>query len=188
MKLIIGITGASGVELGLKFIRLLPTNIKPHLILSGNAKIALEYENIKDISQTLDKEDLILYEDNQIWADIASGSYGADAMIILPCSMNTLAKCTVGISDTLITRAFSVMLKEKKNIILAPREMPYNVIQLENMSKLANWGITIAPPVLGYYSKQQSLDDMENFMIGKWYDLLGIENNLYKRWTGSSNE
>jgi 4-hydroxy-3-polyprenylbenzoate decarboxylase len=98
--------------------------------------------------------------------------------------MNTLAKCTVGIADSLITRVFSVMLKEKRNIVLSPREMPYNTIQLENMTKLSTLGVTIAPPVLGYYSKQQTLDEMENFMIGKWFDLLKIEHNLYKRWDG----
>jgi 4-hydroxy-3-polyprenylbenzoate decarboxylase len=74
------------------------------------------------------------------------------------------------------------MLKEKKRTILAPREMPYSSIALENMLKLSNLGVIIAPPMLGYYSNQQSLDDMENFIIGKWFDLLGIENNLYKRW------
>ena len=96
--------------------------------------------------------------------------------------MNTLAKCAVGISDSLITRAFTVMLKEKREIILAPREMPLNTIALENMLKLSTLGVTIAPPVLGYYSNQQSLNEMENFLIGKWFDLLKIKNNLFKRW------
>jgi 4-hydroxy-3-polyprenylbenzoate decarboxylase len=74
------------------------------------------------------------------------------------------------------------MLKEKREIILAPREMPLNSITLENMLKLSNLGVVIAPPILGYYSTQQSLEDMENFLIGKWLDLLKIDNNLYKRW------
>lgn len=98
--------------------------------------------------------------------------------------MNTLAKCTIGISDTLITRVFGVMLKEKRKIVLAPREMPLNSIQLENMTKLSNLGVSIAPPVLGYYSEQQTLEEMEKFLIGKWFDLLDIEHNLYKRWEG----
>ena len=96
--------------------------------------------------------------------------------------MNTLAKCSVGISDSLITRAFTVMLKENREIILAPREMPFNSIALENMLKLSKLGITIAPPILGYYSSQQTLEEMENFLIGKWFDLLKIDNNLYERW------
>jgi 4-hydroxy-3-polyprenylbenzoate decarboxylase len=75
------------------------------------------------------------------------------------------------------------MLKEKKDIILAPREMPYNTIQLENMTKLSSLGVVIAPPVLGYYSQQTTLDDMEKFLIGKWFDLLKIKHSLYKRWS-----
>ncbi len=96
--------------------------------------------------------------------------------------MNTLAKCAIGISDNLITRAFTVMIKEKREIVLAPREMPLSSIALENMLKLSNLGVTIAPPTLAYYSNQSSLEQMEDFMIGKWYDLLKIEHNLYKRW------
>ena len=103
-------------------------------------------------------------------------------MIIAPCSMNTLAKIACGISDNLVTRCASVMIKEHKKLILAPREMPFSAIALENMQKLATLGVIIAPPVMAYYSEQQTLDEMENFIIGKWFDMLGIENNLYKRW------
>lgn len=183
MKLIVAITGASGVNLSLKFIDNLPESIDTYVVFSKSAKLALKLENNIKISQ-LKKKNITIYKDKSISAPIASGSFGADAMIILPCSMNTLAKCSVGISDSLITRAFNVMLKEKKNIILAPREMPYNTLSLENMHKLSSLGVYIAPPVLGYYSQQQSLEDMENFLIGKWYDLLKIKNNLYKRWNG----
>ena len=183
MKLIVAVTGASGVNLSLKFIQNLPSYIETHVVFSKSAKLALKLENNGDLSQ-LKEKNIQIHKDKTISAPIASGSFGADAMIILPCSMNTLAKCAVGISDSLITRAFSVMLKEKKNIILAPREMPYNTISLENMHKLSTLGISIAPPTLGYYSKQQTLEDMENFLIGKWFDLLNINNNLYKRWNG----
>ena len=184
MKLVVGITGASGVSLGLKFLEFLPDDIDVHLVISNSAKKTLQYENNIDYLAFIEqKANITLYEDTHIWSTIASGSSQVDAMIILPCSMNTLAKCSVGISDTLITRAFSVMLKEKKDIILAPREMPYNTIQLENMTKLSSLGVVIAPPVLGYYSQQTTLDDMEKFLIGKWFDLLKIKHNLYKRWS-----
>ena len=188
MRLIVAITGASGVQLGLKFVRLLPPYIKIYLVQSEGAKTALQYEYGQDNCIIKNNDNITYYNDDQIWSNIASGSYKTDAMIILPCSMNTLAKCAVGISDTLITRTFSVMLKERRRIILAPREMPYNTIQLENMTKLSTLGVTIAPPVIGYYSKQQTLDDMEKFMIGKWFDLLDIDNNLYKRWEGKKIE
>jgi 4-hydroxy-3-polyprenylbenzoate decarboxylase len=181
LKLVVGITGASGIRLGIKFISSLPSNIEVYVVLSNNAKVALPYESDLPLPS---RDNIIYYDDKSIEACISSGSFQTDAMIILPCSMNTLAKCTVGIADSLITRVFSVMLKEKRNIVLSPREMPYNTIQLENMTKLSTLGVTIAPPVLGYYSKQQTLDEMENFMIGKWFDLLKIEHNLYKRWDG----
>ena len=181
MKLIVGITGASGVSLGLKFISLIPQDIEVFAVISASAKVALEFE--QNISMP-NNSNITFYEDSSIGACIASGSFKTDAMIILPCSMNTLAKCSVGISDTLITRAFSVMLKENRKVVLAPREMPYNTIQLENMTKLSSMGVIIAPPMLGYYSSQQTLGEMENFIIGKWFDSLSIEHNLYKRWEG----
>lgn len=181
MKLIVAITGASGVNLSLKFLEKLPSTIDTYVVFSKSAKLALKLENNQTI-KAITNDRFTVYKENQIDAAIASGSFGADAMIILPCSMNTLAKCAVGIADNLITRAFSVMLKEKKQIIISPREMPYSSIALENMYKLSNLNVIIAPPILGYYSKQQTLEEMENFVIGKLFDLLKIENNLYKRW------
>jgi len=103
-------------------------------------------------------------------------------MIIARCSTNTLAKVANGISDTLITRAASVALKERQTLVLGVREMPFSTIALSQMQLLSSLGATIAPPVLGYYAGIKSLHDMENFIIGKWLDALKIENNLYKRW------
>lgn len=181
MKLIVAITGASGVNLSLKFLENLPSHVHAYVVFSKSAKKALKLENNLN-EKSIQNKNITFYKQNQIDASIASGSFGADAMIVLPCSMNTLAKCAVGIADNLITRAFTVMLKEKRNIVLSPREMPYSTLALENMHKLSSMNVTIAPPVLGYYSKQQSLEEMENFLVGKLFDLLKIENNLYKRW------
>lgn len=172
MKIVVATSGASGVNLGLKTLELLPKEIEKHFIMSDNSQTVLSKE----------MSDITLHDNSNIGASIASGSFGIDAMIIAPCSMNTLAKIACGISDNLITRAAAVMIKEQKKLILAPREMPFSAIALENMQKLAALGIIIAPPVMAYYSEQQTLDEMENFIIGKWFDLLGIENNLYKRW------
>ena len=171
-KIVIATSGASGVNLGLKTLELLPKNIERHFIMSKNSKTVLKKE----------MNDITVHDNDNISASIASGSFGVDAMIIIPCSMNTLAKIACGISDNLITRCASVMIKEQKKLILAPREMPFSAIALENMQKLASLGIIIAPPVMAYYSKQQTLEDMENFIVGKWFDLLGIENELYERW------
>ena len=153
-------------------LQLLPDTIEKHFIMSQNSKIVLSQE----------MNDVMTHSNKDISASVASGSFGVDAMIIAPCSMNTLAKIACGISDTLITRCAAVMLKERKKLIIAPRELPFSTIALENMHKLSMLGVIIAPPVMAYYSQQQTLDDMENFIVGKWFDLLGIENELYKRW------
>ncbi len=174
-KIVVATSGASGVNLGVKTLELLPSFIEKHFIMSKNSQIVLDKE-MKEIAN------ITLHENEDISASIASGSFGVDAMIIAPCSMNTLAKIACGISDNLVTRCAAVMIKEHKKLILAPREMPFSAIALENMHKLASLGVIIAPPVMAYYSEQQTLEEMENFIIGKWFDLLGIENNLYKRW------
>ncbi len=173
MKLIVGISGASGVKLGERFIQKLPPQIEKYIIFSQNAKTVLQKE-----------ENRFFLDNSDISASTSSGSFGCDAMIVVPCSMNSLAKIACGISDNLITRSAAVMLKEQKRLILAPREMPYSAIALENMLKLSKLGVTIAPPVLGYYAKVKSLEEMEDFLIGKWFDLLKIEHNLYERWRG----
>jgi len=170
-KIVVASSGASGVNLGLKILELLPSEIEKHFIMTQHAEIVLD----KELNITM-------HENENIASSIASGSFGVDAMIIAPCSMNTLAKIACGIADNLVTRCASVIIKERKQLILAPREMPFSAIALENMHKLSMLGVIIAPPVMAYYSEQQTLDDMENFIIGKWFDLLGIQNNLYKRW------
>ncbi|WP_456458969.1 UbiX family flavin prenyltransferase [Nitratifractor sp.] len=172
MKLAVAISGASGVELGEKFIRYLPDEIDVHVIISDNALTVDRFERVG----------LTLHSDADIAASIASGSFGVDATAVIPCSMNTLAKIACGISDTLSTRAAAVALKERKPLLLAPREMPFSAIALENMLKLSRLGVIIAPPVAGYYSDCDDLNAMERFIIGKWYDALGIENTLYRRW------
>ena len=183
MKITVAISGASGSNLGVNFVKKLPKDIEIFVIFSKSAKTALKLENQISTKELFkDYPNVTMLKDSNIGACVASGSFKVDKMIILPCSQNTLAKCAVGISDSLITRAFTVMLKEKRDIIIAPREMPLNSISLKNMLKLSKLGVIIAPPVLGYYSSQQTLEDMENFLIGKWLDLLKIDNNLYKRW------
>ena len=181
MKIIVAITGASGVQLGFKFLSLIPKDIKVFAVISNSAKITLKHELNKEFCEL---ENVTYFDDDNLSAPISSGSFKTDSLIIVPCSMNTLAKCSVGIADTLITRVFGVMLKERRDIVIAPREMPYNTIQLENMTKLSSLGVSVAPPVIGYYSSQQTLEDMENFIIGKWFDLLNIEHDLFKRWEG----
>ena len=129
-----------------------------------------------------DLANCIILDDLDLSAPISSGSFGVEKMAIIPTSTNTIAKIANGISDTLITRAASVMIKEKKDLLLAPREMPLSGIMLQNMAKLHMNFVTIAPPILGYYANIKTLEDMENFLIGKWFDALKIPNNLFQRW------
>lgn len=173
-KIIIGISGASGVELGLKFLHALPPHIEKYVIVSEHASMVFQHES-----------NTIFLDDTNIGAVTASGSFRSDAMAIIPCSMNTLAKISYGIADNLLTRSAAVMIKEKRPLLLAPREMPFSPIALENMLKLSTIGVHIAPPILGYYAQTTTLEAMENFLIGKWFDLLGIEHTLFPRWEGA---
>jgi len=172
MKLVVAITGASGVQLGKRFVDLLPDEIEAHVVVSNNALTVESFEN----------KHITLHSSDDIAASVSSGSFRVDATAVIPCSMNTLAKIACGISDNLATRVAAVALKEQKKLLLAPRELPFSAIALENMHKLASLGVIIAPPVMGYYAKNDSIEEMEHFIIGKWYDVLGISNELYKRW------
>ncbi len=172
-KLIIGISGASGVSLAQRFIEKLPKDIETFVIASDSAKIVLKKEH----NQTI-------LDDKDIGAVTASGSFKCDAMVVIPCSMNTLAKISYGIADNLLTRTASVMIKENRPLLLAPREMPFSAIALENMLKLSRLGVIVAPPVSAYYADIETLEEMEDFFIGKWFDLLEIEHKLFKRWEG----
>lgn len=178
MKFVLGISGASSVQLGMRFLENLPMDLQVFLVISKGARKVFEKEKISfELPSHIEVLDSL-----DIGACIASGSFGVDKMAIIPTSMNKLAKIACGIADDLITRSASVMLKEKKPLLLAPREIPFASIALENMLKLSNNGAIIAPPVLGYYAKVQNLCEMENFIVGRWLDLLDIKHNLYKRW------
>jgi len=169
-KILVCISGASGANLGLKLYSLIPSNYERFLVVSNHAKIVLEKENN-------------IFLDDEIYAPVASGSFKIDITYIVPCSMNTLAKIALGIADNLVTRSAQVAIKEKKPLIIAPREMPFSQTYLEYMLKLSKLqNVIIAPPIFGYYNNPKTIEDLELFLIGKWFDLGGIENNLYKRW------
>lgn len=178
-KLILAITGASGAELGIKFLNILKKYAKDYqifVVLSNGAKLALKAES------SINSLDIESFSDDALDAPIASGSFGVSKMAIIPCSINSLAKIANGISDTLITRSARVMLKERKELLLAPREMPLDNIALKNMLTLSSLNVIIAPPILGYYANIKSLEDMEHFLFGKWLDALKIKHDLYTRW------
>lgn len=214
MKIIVGISGASSVHLGIRLANeILAAGHEVCAIISDGARVtfksekAWEYlgnsripnenlgnsripkanlensrilnENFLQIEEFLDEKIDI---QSNMWDAAASGSSGYEAMIIAPCSSNTLAKVAAGICDNLLLRAAAVMLKEQRKLIIAPREMPFSPLSIKHMNKLSSLGVMFAPPMIAHYSKPKSLNDAENFIIGKWLDCLNIKNNLFKRW------
>lgn len=184
MKILLSITGASLATIGLTLLENLIkfSDAKLYAIVSDGAKVVLEKENnfTIDISNY---PSVTFFDDKNLYSAPASGSFQIDKTIIAPCSMNTLAKISSGISDTLTTRAAAVALKERRELILAPREMPYSTISLSQMTALSKLGAIIAPPVLGGYSGAINLEQMQKFIVGKWLDLLGVRHEIYKRWS-----
>lgn len=179
--MLIAITGASGVQIAIKLLEYLNTKkIMTELIISKIAKEIISIETdimISDIQNLADKN----YEVEDLTAPPASGSYKIDTMVIVPCSMKTLAAIANGYADNLITRAADVMIKENRKLILVVRESPLSAIHLENMLKLAKIGVVIAPPVPSYYIKPKSVDDLIEYTVGRLLDQMGIESNI-KRW------
>lgn len=181
MRILLCITGASLVNLGLKLIPLISKKNELFVILSKNAKVVIKKENSQIFSEK-NYKNVKFFDDENIYEGPASGSFKIDKTIIAPCSINSLAKIHSGICDTLITRAAAVSLKEKKPLILCVREMPLSSISLKQMYELSLLGTIIAPPVLGSYAGFKSVNEIENFILGKWLDLLEIKNEIYKRW------
>ncbi|WP_299545981.1 UbiX family flavin prenyltransferase [uncultured Helicobacter sp.] len=178
-RIIIGISGASGVGLGLKFLKALPNNLEKYCVLSKGAKKVLELEEKVEFDFR-EIWNLKMLDDEDLGACIASGSFVCESMAVIPCSSDVLAKIACGISDTLLLRAASVMIKENRRLLLGVREMPFSAIMLENMLKLSKLGVVIAPPIFGYYVGS-SVAEMEELLMGKWCDSLGISYE-YKRW------
>jgi 4-hydroxy-3-polyprenylbenzoate decarboxylase len=179
--MLIAITGASGISLAVKLLETLNLKgIKTELIISKIAKklltIETDYKQI-DIQKLAYK----IYDVDDLTAGPASGSYLQDAMVIIPCSMKTLAAIANGYADNLITRAADVMIKEKRKLILVVRESPFSAIHLENMLKLARLGVIIAPPIPSYYIKPKSVNELNEYFVGRILDHIGIKSDI-KRW------
>ncbi|GKU26547.1 UbiX family flavin prenyltransferase [Clostridium folliculivorans] len=193
-KIVVGITGASGSIYALRLIEeLLKKEVFVHIICTDNGKKVMKYETSIDLDEWFlslrEKYEHMKLEDiDNLFSGVASGSYKFDAMIILPCSMGTLAEISMGLAKNLLCRAADVSLKENRRLIIVPRETPLNAIHLENMLKLSRLGVTILPAVPGFYHKPQSMDDLINFVVGKILDSLSIENTLFTKWEDHKND
>jgi 4-hydroxy-3-polyprenylbenzoate decarboxylase len=186
MRLIVAITGASGVIYGKRLLEVLQNKkVETHLIISKAAEKIIEHE-LETTKKDIEKLARYVYSIDDLTAPVASGSFRIDAMIIIPCSMKTLAGIAQGYSENLILRVADVTLKEKRRLILVPRETPLNIVHLRNMLDLARQGVTIVPAMPAYYHGPKRINDIVDYVVGKVLDCLEIEHALFKRWSGSS--
>lgn len=196
---VVGITGASGSIYGIRLIEeLLRQGIQVHLVVTEAGwrvlKEELGWETTRRTTaleqrfgEALQGGSLIFHPNADIGAAIASGSFRVQGMVIMPCSMGTLASIAHGISDDLMTRAADVMLKENRQLLLVPRETPLHAIHLENMLTLSRLGVRMIPAMPAFYYKPQSMDEMVDFLVGKVMDNMGIDHDLFRRWGDEQN-
>lgn len=192
----LAITGASGAQYGLRLLQcLLAANCKIYLLLSSAAEVVIRTETDLDLPETLDAQQAMLSslfgaDEDQLqllakddwFAPVASGSSSPSSMVICPASGGTLSAIAHGASNNLIERAADVALKERRQLILVPRETPYSQIHLENMLKLTQMGAVILPASPGFYMQPQSINELVDFIVARILDLLGIEQDLMPRW------
>ena len=185
MLLIVGITGASGVIYGIRLLEMLSINkeVETHLIISEAGEQNIRYETDWKVEQVKALADF--YHDiDDIGATLASGSFKRDGMVIAPCSMKTLSALANSYTDNLLTRAADVTLKERKRLVLLPRETPLHLGHLRNMEKLAEMGAIVFPPIPAFYHKPQTIQELIDYTVGKVLDIFDIEHSLFLRWSG----
>lgn len=192
--LVVAITGASGSRYGLRLTEeLLRAGCGVSLLLSEPGRQVLNHETglawsadcaerQRQVQGYFHAEQIVCLDNGNLFAAVASGSNPADAMVICPCSMGTVGRIAAGLSETLLERAADVMLKERRPLVLVPRETPLSVIHLENLLRLARAGAVVVPAMPGFYHAPQSLDDLVNFVVGKVLDQLRVPHALFVRW------
>jgi 4-hydroxy-3-polyprenylbenzoate decarboxylase len=181
-RLIVAITGATGAIYGVRLLETLRgTPIETHLVLSPWGRRTLLHETHYTVDQVLRLAD-VAYLPNDQGAAIASGSFLTIGMAVVPCSMRTLAAIAHGVGDNLVHRAADVVLKERRKLLLAPREAPLNDIHLENMLKLSRMGVVICPPMPGFYQRPETLDDIVNQTVVRILDQFGVHLDSPGRW------
>ncbi|EQB55380.1 hypothetical protein CGLO_04694 [Colletotrichum gloeosporioides Cg-14] len=183
-RMIVALTGATGSILGIKtLIALRRLNIETHLIISKWADSTLKYETSYTATNVRALADHV-YNNHDMAAPIASGSYRVDGMIVVPCSMKTLAAINSGLCDTLIARAADVIIKERRKLVLAARECPLSGIHLQNMLSLTQNGVIIFPPVPAFYHRPATIDDIVDHSVGRMLDLFDFDTQDFDRWDG----
>ncbi|RFU72119.1 phenylacrylic acid decarboxylase [Trichoderma arundinaceum] len=187
-RIIVAMTGATGTILGIKLlIALRRLNVETHLVISKWAEQTLKYETDYHASNLRALADHV-HSINDMAAPIASGSFRVDGMIVVPCSMKTLAAISTGLCDDLISRAADVMLKERRRLVLVARETPLSEIHLRNMLDVTRTGAVIFPPVPAFYIRPSSVDDLVDQSVGRMLDLFDLDTEDFERWNGWKKE
>lgn len=183
-SVVLGVTGATGQLFGSTALELLSARdgIETHLVLSEAAKVTIEHESPDGVAELRSVADNV-HDCRNVGAPIASGSFDTQGMLIAPCSMKTLANIATGNAGNLITRAADVTLKERRPLVVMPREKPYNAIHLENMQTITDAGAVVFPPLLSFYQSDRSLDAMVERTMCRAIEHLGID-VTYEEWTG----
>lgn len=181
-KIVVGISGATGAIYGIRILEALrDCGVETHLILSSWAEKTIKIETSYSVEEVKSLATQVHSSSNQA-AIISSGSFITDGMIIAPCSMKSLASISYGLADNLLSRAADVILKERRKLVIVPREAPLSEIHLENMLRLARMGSVILPPMPAFYNKPKSIDDIVNHTVSRVLDQFGIDNDLTNRW------
>ena len=184
-RIVVGITGASGAILGIRILEeLRRAEVETHLVLSPWAERTIQMETYYTVEQVRALAG-VCHPASDLAASISSGSFYTGGMVIVPCSMKTLASIACGFSDNLISRAADVTIKERRRLVLVPRETPFSSIHLQNMITLSNNGAVILPPCIGFYTRPDTVEALVNHICGKILDTLGVEHQLFPRWAGS---
>jgi len=184
-RIVVTISGASGAVYGVRLLEMLRgmDKVRTHLVVSDAGWLNLQQEMDMSLSHLEDLADVV-HPIHEVGANIASGSFQCNGMVIAPCSMRTLAAVAHGLSDNLITRAADVMLKERRKLILMVRETPLNLAHLRNMTSVTEMGGIIFPPVPGFYQRPQTVAEMVDHTVSRVIDLLGLPQTNVPRWTG----
>ncbi|WP_084210814.1 non-oxidative hydroxyarylic acid decarboxylases subunit B [Pseudonocardia acaciae] len=184
-RLIVAMTGATGAPFGVRLLQVLADlpDVETHLIISTWARTTIELETPYTVRQVIDLADVHHRLGDQ-GALISSGSFRTDGMVVIPCSMKTLAGIRTGYADTLVTRAADVTLKERGRLVLVPRETPLTQIHLENMLALARMGVDIVPPMPAFYNHPKTIDDLVDHTVTRVLDQLALPSPTARRWQG----
>lgn len=188
------LTGATGSVIGIRVLQEIARIAEVHVLISSQSfpiilqETGIDWHGDTDedvqfkVRNYLHSENIYYYDEMNLAAPVSSGSFKTDGMFIVPCSMKTLSGVANGYTENLIQRAADVTIKEGRQLLISPREMPFSAIHLENMLKLARLGVKIVPPIMGFYHKPRTIEDMVDFAAGKILDVMSIEHDIFRRW------